>query len=297
MPLYITDYPTQVTASAGSPVYITGTISTVPGTGTQPVTGTVNIGNFPTTQQISVTSSVPTTITSGTTTVTQATAANLNATVTGTVTANIAGSVTGITNGVGITSGTLTSVGSITGGVGINSGTLTNVTTVGTITNPVTVTQLTATNLLATVTQGGASGGGVSGAWYVRLSDGTTAVPVKAASTAAVAADPALVVAVSPNNTVTTKEIRSTATSLAGVFVSSSTTQVLASSGSRIGATLFNPSTTIPVFIAMGQSATTSLYSVKLGPGGYFEVPQNFTGVVNGVVATGTQIIYVTDMS
>jgi len=38
--------------------------------------------------------------------------------------------------------------------------------------------------------------------WLTRLSDGTNSVAIKAASTAAAAADPALVVAISPNNTV-----------------------------------------------------------------------------------------------
>jgi hypothetical protein len=44
----------------------------------------------------------------------------------------------------------------------------------------------------------------ISKYWFSRLTDGTNNVAVKAASTAAVAADPALTVAVSPNNTVLT---------------------------------------------------------------------------------------------
>ena len=38
--------------------------------------------------------------------------------------------------------------------------------------------------------------------WLIRVSDGTNAAAIKAASTAAAATDPALVVAISPNNTV-----------------------------------------------------------------------------------------------
>jgi hypothetical protein len=94
----------------------------------------------------------------------------------------------------------------------------------GTTTQPVsgtvTAQQSVAGNLLATVTQG--PGSGVAGTyWYVRVTDGTNAMPtmdtagragfqhitdgtntaaVKAASTAAAAADPSLVIALSPNS-------------------------------------------------------------------------------------------------
>ena len=49
---------------------------------------------------------------------------------------------------------------------------------------------------------GGLEVGLVSNPFYVALTNGTTVPAIKAASTAAVAADPALVVAVSPNNTI-----------------------------------------------------------------------------------------------
>jgi hypothetical protein len=85
----------------------------------------------------------------------------------------------------------------------------------------VTAAQATAANLNATVVQGTAAA--LSGAWPVKVTDGTNSMPtmdvvgragfhkvtdgtntaaVKAASTAAIATDPALVVAISPNNTV-----------------------------------------------------------------------------------------------
>jgi hypothetical protein len=48
----------------------------------------------------------------------------------------------------------------------------------------------------------GLSTGTLSNAWPMKTTDGTNIAAVKAASTAAVAADPALVVAISPNNTV-----------------------------------------------------------------------------------------------
>jgi hypothetical protein len=52
----------------------------------------------------------------------------------------------------------------------------------------------------------------LSNAWPAKLTDGTTAVAVKAASTAAGATDPALVVAISPNNQVAVKLLDNTGT-------------------------------------------------------------------------------------
>lgn len=56
------------------------------------------------------------------------------------------------------------------------------------------------TNFLAKVSQGTAAS--AANAWTAKITDGTNTAAVKAASTAAGATDPALVVAISPNNTV-----------------------------------------------------------------------------------------------
>lgn len=77
----------------------------------------------------------------------------------------------------------------------------------------VTVTQATGTNLHATIdnfpatqpvsgttTANQGTANSVANGWPVKITDGTSTAAVKAASTAAVAADPAQVVALSPNN-------------------------------------------------------------------------------------------------
>lgn len=119
-------------ASDQSALAVTGTFFQT----TQPISGTI-IANAGT----------------GSFTIAQATAANLNATVTGTVTTNQGGSWT-VTSNIGTTNG-LALDATLTGG-----------------------TQTT------------------------RITDGTNTTTVKAASTAAIASDKALVVAVSPNNSV-----------------------------------------------------------------------------------------------
>jgi hypothetical protein len=66
------------------------------------------------------------------------------------------------------------------------------------VTNSVTVAQATAASLNATVV--GNVNTTIGNAAYHKVTDGTNTSAVKAASTAAVATDPALVVAMSPNN-------------------------------------------------------------------------------------------------
>jgi len=69
----------------------------------------------------------------------------------------------------------------------------------------------TSGNLRSLVSQSLA--GTLAQSWYTRISDGTNGpAAVKAASTAAVATDPALVVAISPNNTVATSNLSVSAT-------------------------------------------------------------------------------------
>lgn len=346
MPLFITDYPTQVTASAAQPVYITGTINTVPGTGTQTVTGSVT-ANIGTTNGLML----DTTFTGRINTLgAKTTAASTPVTL----------PTDPATFPVGVASGSLTSVGSITNGVGINSGTLTTVgtvTTVSTITNlasgtvtirttgsipveviassatgsafpsqamaiagnnsgtlravnvdaagnmliaaqtPITVAQATAANLNTTTVQGNA--GTNAQAWWTRIGDATNGpAAVKAASTAAAASDPALVVSVSPNSIASVKEVRSTSASISTVSVNTSSTVLLGSAATRYGAALFNTNTSATVFVGLGGTgATTSLYSLKLGPGAYLEMPSNFTGLVTGIVASGAINVNVTDFS
>jgi hypothetical protein len=86
-----------------------------------------------------------------------------------------------------------------TGAMGATGGTVGLVAGVAAI-GSVTVTGTPAISGTVTANQGTANT--AANAWPAKITDGTNVGAVKAASTAAVAADPALVVAISPNNTV-----------------------------------------------------------------------------------------------
>lgn len=111
--------------------------------------------------------------------------------VSGTVTANISGSISN--SGFTVTNGSGASAVNVQdGGNSI------------TVDGPLTDAQLraTAVPVSGTVTAGQGTATSTANAWPAKMTDGTNVAAVKAALTAAVASDPALVVAVSPNNAV-----------------------------------------------------------------------------------------------
>jgi hypothetical protein len=93
-----------------------------------------------------------------------------------------------------------------------------------------TVTQTTAANLNATVAQGAPNT--TANSWPTTVTDGTHGpAAVKAASTAAVATDPALVVAISPNNTISTSNL---SVGLTGTTTPTSATLVGGTDGTNL---------------------------------------------------------------
>lgn len=78
------------------------------------------------------------------------------------------------------------------------------------------------------------------------------------------------------SNTVTTSTISSVASSLASV-------PILALNANRKGATIYNDSIQT-LFLKLGPAATSSSFTVKIGPSGYYELPHPiYTGVIDGL--------------
>lgn len=113
-----------------------------------------------------------------------------------------------------------------------------------------------------------------------------TRTTVKAASTAAVAADPALVVAISPNNTLPTKEVRSATPTVTSVAGNTSSVTVLAANANRLGATIQN-NTSKTLYLKFGSTASTSSHTVVIVKDAYYEVPFNYTGLLSGIWDSG----------
>lgn len=73
----------------------------------------------------------------------------------------------------------------------------------------------------------------------------------------------------------------------ANVSGATTTTALIASNSARIGASIFNDSTSA-LYVNLGASASTTAFVVKLAAASYYEVPFGYTGAVNGIWDTAT---------
>lgn len=116
---------------------------------------------------------------------------------------------------------------------------------IGSITTLPTLANVTTVGTLSAITAGPAIGSG----FYVRNTDGTNVAAVKAASTAAIATDPALVVAISPNNTLTVAShaVTNTGTFAVQAVLGAETTKVIGTVNIAAAQTLANVTTVATV--------------------------------------------------
>jgi len=108
-------------------------------------------------------------------------------------------------------------------------------------------------------------------------------VTVKPGNQAAVPSDRALVVAISPNNSFTVTTARPATSTTSSVAASASNTVLLPSNTNRLGATIYNDSSSSLLYVKLGSTATTSDFTVKLFPLSYYEVPYGYTGEIDAI--------------
>lgn len=115
------------------------------------------------------------------------------------------------------------------------------------------------------------------------LTDGANGpVAVKPPFTAAIPADPALVVAISPNNPITTSEARPSTNNSTSIMAATSSVVLLTSNSIRLGATVYNDSSAL-LYIKLGVTASFSDFTTKLFPFCYYEVPFGYTGEIDAI--------------
>ncbi len=73
----------------------------------------------------------------------------------------------------------------------------------------------------------------------------------------------------------------STATNVASALVN---TLILAANVGRLGATVYNDSNA-RLFLKLGAVASTTSFTIELGPQDYYEVPFFYTGIIDGIWA------------
>lgn len=92
------------------------------------------------------------------------------------------------------------------------------------------------------------------------------------------------------------REKPSTTSALTNVAASASNVTVLALNAQRKGATIYNDSTVV-LYLKLGATASATSFTVKLQPDAYYEVPAEYTGIIDGIWASATGNARVTEIS
>lgn len=82
------------------------------------------------------------------------------------------------------------------------------------------------------------------------------------------------------------KKIISTISSVTSVAASTSNITLKTSNSNRLGLTVFNDSSKT-LYLKLGSTASTSSYTVKIVKDSYYEIPYEYTGVVDGIWEIG----------
>lgn len=93
-----------------------------------------------------------------------------------------------------------------------------------------------------------------------------------------------------------TREKTSTTSALSNVSASASSVTVLASNANRKGATIYNDSTAI-CYLKLGATASSTSFTVKLNAEDYYEVPAQYSGVIDGIWVSATGNARVTELT
>lgn len=89
------------------------------------------------------------------------------------------------------------------------------------------------------------------------------------------------------DGTVTINEPKASTASHTNVSASASNVTLLSSNANRLGATIYNDSTAV-LYVKLGATASTTSFVTKLYQDDYYEVPFNYTGIIDGIWASAT---------
>lgn len=104
------------------------------------------------------------------------------------------------------------------------------------------------------------------------------------------------VVIASDQGIVATKETRGATGTSTNVASSATNVTLLASNSNRLGATIFNDSTQI-LFVKLGATASAASFTARLTSNGYYEVPFNYTGIIDGIWANANGSARITEIT
>lgn len=103
-------------------------------------------------------------------------------------------------------------------------------------------------------------------------------------------------VSVDNNGAVFTRDRPSTVSVVTRVASSASNVTLAALNTARRALTIFNDSTSV-LYLKMGVTASTVSFTVKIGPDEYYEIPGDYTGIVDGIWASANGAAQVTEVT
>jgi hypothetical protein len=89
---------------------------------------------------------------------------------------------------------------------------------------------------------------------------------------------------------------RSSTSTISRTATSGSNATILASNTSRLGATIVNESNKV-LYVKFGATASTTSYTVQISALGYYEVPFDYTGQIDAILASGSGFAEVTELT
>lgn len=88
--------------------------------------------------------------------------------------------------------------------------------------------------------------------------------------------------------------LKSTTGTLSNVASSATSVTLLASNAARLGASIYNDSIAV-LYAKKGATASATSYTVQIPPGGLWEVPFGYTGIIDGLWASANGTARVTE--
>ncbi len=105
---------------------------------------------------------------------------------------------------------------------------------------------------------------------------------------------------VSTANGLPTKQVRSATPVQTSVVNAIATTSLLASNANRLGATIFNDDTAntgATLRVKLGATASATSFTVAIAAQGYYEIPFNYTGAIDGIASAATGNARITELT
>lgn len=84
---------------------------------------------------------------------------------------------------------------------------------------------------------------------------------------------------------------------LTSVTGAAADTTILASNANRLGATVYNDSTAALYLLLSNATSSATVFTIKVAPGGYVEVPFTYTGVIKGIWTAANGAARVTEFT